>query len=230
MMKNLSAYLMVLCLAALPLSAAAAPAANTAPAAQQAAGAAKPNKPSVANTPAELTPDTEDAYQSPYPPYLGGDKAYPLIETRRGTAWYLDIGSIYAELYNPPEYILTAYLIKLDDADKGNTIPGRMIPLRIRYNTQTMTMYYDREPGKNQWAAVVPFDGWLRTGVVLPAGEAAYYLFYEEKFYGRRKYNITLRGKVVDNDYPFPASFYELLQGQASPSAPPPSTSGLPRR
>jgi len=209
-MKIITSCVLGLALLAIPLGAAAAPA------------------PTVNTTPATAPAGAAVLTKSAYPAYLGGDTAYPLIETRRGTAWYLDIGSIYAELYNPPEYILTTYVVKLDEADQNNSQPGRMVPLRFRYNTNTSTMYYDREPGKNLWTAITPFSGWLRSGVVLPAGEAAFYLFFEEKFLGRHQYPITVDGKVTDKDYPLPAGFYELIKGHDTGIVP--ATTDLPRK
>lgn len=146
-----------------------------------------------------------------YPLFLNGDRNYILVDAHQGTAWYLDRDSVYAELYQPPEYVMQLYVVKVDEMDKGNTAPNRMIHLRLRYNLAQRAMYYDRTD-KGTWQQLPPHGTWAQTGVMMPAGEAAFYLFFGEKFYGRWSFPQERDGKIVGHASPFASAFYDRLK------------------
>lgn len=131
-----------------------------------------------------LLAGTSMAY-NPYPDHLGGDDNYILVDGHMGTAWYLDRSSLYVEKYEPPQYIIAVNVCQVNNADRGNTAISRVLTERFFYNWNLRQMYVDRNGGSN-WRYLDPNGSWAATGIVMPAGEMAFYLAYDMRFYGSR--------------------------------------------
>lgn len=129
-----------------------------------------------------LLAGTAMAYD-PYPNHLGGDDNYILVDGHMGVAWYLDRSSLYVEKYEPPQYIIAVNVCQVNGADRGNTAISRVLTERFFYNWDLRQMYVDRD-GSSNWRYLDPNGSWASTGIVMPAGEMAFYLAYDMRFYG----------------------------------------------
>lgn len=118
-----------------------------------------------------------------YPRFLNDDSNYVIVDGHMGAAWYLDCSSVYVEKYEPPQYIVVANICEVRHADKGNTDITRVFTHRYFYNWDLRQMYYDRD-GNSNWVYLNPNGDWAHTGIVMPAGEMAFYVTYRMKFYG----------------------------------------------
>ncbi|WP_298677788.1 hypothetical protein [uncultured Megasphaera sp.] len=129
-----------------------------------------------------LLAGTAMAYD-PYPNHLGGDDNYILVDGHMGVAWYLDRSSLYVEKYEPPQYIIAVNVCQVNGADRGNTAISRVLTERFFYNWDLRQMYVDRD-GSSNWRYLDSNGSWAATGIVMPAGEMAFYLAYDMRFYG----------------------------------------------
>lgn len=120
---------------------------------------------------------------NPYPEYLGGDSTFILCDGHMGTAWYVDRSSLVVGKYAPPQYILAVNVVTVNNADQGNTAISRVETLRFFYNSDLGQMYVDRD-GTDNWRYLPPNGSWAETGISMPAGEIAFALAYNMKFYG----------------------------------------------
>ena len=68
-------------------------------------------------------------------------------------------------------------------------------------------MYVDQN-GNSNWRYLDPNGSWAETGISMPAGEMAFALAYNLKFYGGKKfYNSFLRKSIC----PYDDSFYRAI-------------------
>lgn len=146
---------------------------------------------------------------APYPIYLGEDHNFVLCDGHMGTAWYVDKSSLTVQKYEPPQYIIAVNVVRVDQADEGNTAIVDVKTDRFFYNYDSRKMYFDRN-GNSTWVYLDPQGSWAETGIRMPAGEIAFALAYNLKFYGGRSwYNQFLhRSTVVFDD-----SFYDRISG-----------------
>ena len=126
------------------------------------------------------------ANENPYGAHLGGNERYILVDGHMGTAWYLDKDSLYVERYEPPQCIIIADICTVERADRGNTAISRVETKRFFYNWELLEMYVDRN-GDADWRYLDPQGSWAETGIVLPAGEMAFYTVCGLRFYGSKK-------------------------------------------
>lgn len=122
-------------------------------------------------------------YTSPYPEHLGGDANYILCDGHMGSAWYIDRSSLNVQKYAPPQYIIAVNVVRVDDADRGNTAIADVKTYRFFYNIDLGRMYVDRNLN-DDWRYINPDGSWAETGIVMPVGEMAFALAYNYKFYG----------------------------------------------
>lgn len=122
------------------------------------------------------------AFASPYPEHLGGDYNYILCDGHMGSAWYVDRSSLNVQKYAPPQYIIAVNVVRVDNADKGNTAIADVKTYRFFYNIDLGQMYVDRNLNDN-WRYINPNGPWAETGIVMPTGELAFALAYNYKFY-----------------------------------------------
>ena len=118
-----------------------------------------------------------------YSPYLNGDSNFILCDGHMGTAWYVDRSSLVVEKYAPPQYIIAVNVCTVDNANNGNTEISKVQTLRYFYNWNLREMYADRD-GNSNWRYLDPHGSWSKTGISMPAGEIAFALAYNLKFYG----------------------------------------------
>ena len=144
----------------------------------------------------------------PYPMHLGDDSNFVLCDGHMGTAWYVDKSSLIVQKYAPPQYIIAVNVVTVDRADEGNTDVGSVRTYRFFYNYDLRKMYVDYNGGSN-WHYLEPQGSWAETGVRMPAGELAFAIAYNLKFYGGKSwYNEFLhRSTVVFKD-----DFYDRLE------------------
>ena len=112
---------------------------------------------------------------NPYPPHLNDDNNYALCDGHMGTAWYVDKSSLIVEKYEPPQYILSIKVVKVNEADRGNTNIADVKTFRFSYSYNLKKMFVDRDNQSN-WRYLDPWGCWADTGVSMPAGEMAFYL------------------------------------------------------
>ena len=113
-----------------------------------------------------------------YPEHLNGDPDYVLTFGRQGVGYYVQKSSLSVEQYSPPIYILSVKVYHVNNADRGNTLPGQPTIRRFRYKWNEREMYLDA--GKD-WNYLDP----KRYSSNVAVGEMAFYIAYKEKFYGQ---------------------------------------------
>lgn len=131
-----------------------------------------------------------------YPTHLNGNPNYICVDGHMGTAWYVDRSSLVNQMYNPPQYILAINVVRArsaydDEDDFYNGGKGKIVGVttyRFFYNWNLRRMYVDRRTGANDWRYLSPNGSWAETGVAMPAGEMAFALAYNLRFYGSRAY------------------------------------------
>lgn len=141
--------------------------------------------------------------------YLNGNKNFPMIDWKQGVSSFLDKSSLVCERYDPPYYILAVNVLYVDHADKGNTTPNVIRTFRIFYNYNKTEMYNITKDKRGLTTSyyIDPNGCEAQKSVVMPAGEAAFYLCYNLKFYG------TLYQKFGNEYYPvFSDEFYDHLK------------------
>ena len=142
-----------------------------------------------------------------YATYLNGDRNFILCDGHMGTAWYVDSSSLVVQRYEPPQYVIAVNVVTArsavgDEDDFYSGGRGVMTDVRtmcFAYNWDDRAMYVKDGDG---WHFLLPTGSWAETGIVMPAGEMAFYLAYHMKFYGSKPfYNAFLKRDVaVYND------------------------------
>ncbi len=118
-----------------------------------------------------------------YDDHLGGNNNFILCDGHMGTAWYVDRSSLVVEKYEPPQYIISVNVCTVNQEDQGNTAISNVRTYRYFYNWDLRQMYVDRD-GNSNWWYLDPRGSWAATGVSTPAGEIAFALAYNKRFYG----------------------------------------------
>lgn len=118
-----------------------------------------------------------------YPTYLNGNRNYVLCDGQMGVGMYLDKSSLNVEKYAPPQYIISVDVVMVGDADRGKTEIGSRKHCRFFYNYDLRQMYNDTYLNDN-WSYIPTEGSRAETMLRLPAGEMAFYLAYNMKFYG----------------------------------------------
>lgn len=145
------------------------------------------------------------ASASMYQRFLNDDPNYVIVDGHTGEAWYLDRSSLYVEKYDPPQYIIVANVCRVPHADRGNKTISDVTTYRFFYNWDQRKMYWDKG-GNSNWVYLDPQGYWAATGIVMPAGEMAFYLAYRMRFYG----NIMFYSSYSHKYYPcYGDHFYE---------------------
>lgn len=122
-----------------------------------------------------------------YPTHLYGDKNFILCDGHMGSAWYVDRSSLNVQKYEPPQYIIAVNVVRVDNADRRSTEIKNVHTYRFFYNSDLGQMYVDFNNNDN-WRYLNPQGSWAETGISMPAGEIAFVLAYNYKFYGDRAY------------------------------------------
>ncbi|WP_282927851.1 hypothetical protein [Megamonas funiformis] len=104
-----------------------------------------------------------------------------------GSAWYVDRSSLNVQKYEPPQYIIAVNVVRVDNADRRSTEIKNVHTYRFFYNSDLGQMYADFNNNDN-WRYLNPQGSWAETGISMPAGEIAFALAYNYKFYGDRAY------------------------------------------
>lgn len=149
-----------------------------------------------------------------YPSHLNGDSNFILVDGHMGVAWYVDRSSLNVQKYAPPEYIIAVNVVSADSVigDERDFYSGGQGKItgvktyRFYYNWNTKRMYHDKN---GTWDYLDPWGSWAATGIRMPAGEMAFYLAYNLKFYGTmQKYSEYSKSYYG----PFSENFYKNAQ------------------
>ena len=148
-----------------------------------------------------------------YSTYLNNDKNYILCDGHMGRGWYIVRDSLAVEKYEPPEYVIKVQMVSAESAignvdDFYNGGKGKIIShfsKRFKYNWDAKTMFVEYNKG---WRYLNPVGCWAESGIFMPAGEIAFALAYNMKFYGSQKYYIEDLHQYVE---PFDEGFYERV-------------------
>lgn len=135
------------------------------------------------------------------PIYLNGDPNFVRIDSHYDDAYYLDRSSMYVQKYEPPEYIIVVNICKVRNAFQGNTDIASVTTTQFNYDISKKNnwkMYYSY-PDLNEWRYIQPHYTYATNGIVLPAGEMAFYIEYNMPFYGKQHPGL------------FPSSFYDRV-------------------
>lgn len=123
-----------------------------------------------------------------YQEHLNGDPNFILIATFRGTGYYLDKSSLVVQQYAPPQYIIAVNVVDVPHAYDGDTIISRVQTDKFLYNWNTKSMYLYSD-SKNTWNYINPYGYKIDKYMIeIPAGEMAFYLAYNMKFYKSSSY------------------------------------------
>jgi len=120
-----------------------------------------------------------------YPTHLNGDKNYILVDGHMGVAWYVDRSSLK---------VVSAQSAINDENDfysgGRGVITGRKL-YHFAYHWDSKQMYLGDGSyyGAADWKYIDPRGSWADTGIIMPAGEMAFALAYNMKFYG----TLTIR-------------------------------------
>lgn len=148
-----------------------------------------------------------------YSIYLNDDKNYILCDGHMGQGWYIVRDSLAVEEYEPPEYVIRVEMVAAESAignvdDFYNGGKGKILGRfnkRFKYNWDAKTMYVENNQG---WRYLNPVGCWAESGIFMPAGEIAFALAYNMKFYGSQKYYIEDLHKYIDA---FEKGFYDRV-------------------
>ncbi|MGM9529146.1 MAG: hypothetical protein ACI3XH_04030 [Phascolarctobacterium sp.] len=148
-----------------------------------------------------------------YSIYLNNDKNYILCDGHMGQGWYIVRDSLAVEKYEPPEYIISVEMVAAESAvgsveDFYNGGIGKItncFSKRFKYNWDAKTMFVEYN---KDWRYLNPVGCWAESGVFMPAGEIAFALAYNMKFYGSQKYYIEDLSQYVDA---FDKGFYDRV-------------------
>lgn len=135
---------------------------------------------------------------SPYPKHLNGNSNYIFVDGHMGIGWYLDKSSLVVQKYEPPCYTIAVNVLRTENGE----ILG-VNTYRFFYNYDDTAMYWDTT-GHDGWKKLAPLGSWSETGIRMPAGEMAFYLAYNMKFYGA----YTWSGRGLKNVKVYDDSFY----------------------
>lgn len=123
-----------------------------------------------------------------YPAHLNGDSNYILCDGHMGTGYYVDRSSLQVKQYTPPSYIITVNVVSVPDADAGKTKISDVKTYHFMYRYDQRNMYVPMEDPNSDldWRYLKPRGSYAETGISMPAGEIAFYLAYNLRFYGER--------------------------------------------
>ena len=123
-----------------------------------------------------------------YPAHLNDDPNYILCDGHMGGAYYVDRSSLVVEQYKPPVYIIAVNVVSVPDADKGKTKISNVKTYHFMYRYDQRNMYIPMEDPNSDldWRYLKPNGTYAETGVAMPAGEIAFYLAYNMRFYGEK--------------------------------------------
>ena len=115
----------------------------------------------------------------PYQKYLNNDANFPLCDGHMGVAWYVDLGSLAVNLYDPPNYSIGINILTVD-ADHEYVVT-EIKSYQFKYNYKTQEMYVMNDEG--DWSYIRHNGTWAECSVVEPAGEIAFWQAYGISFY-----------------------------------------------
>ena len=120
-----------------------------------------------------------------YPTHIAGNKNYIFVDGHMGTAWYVDRSTLNVIRYAPPNYNITIDVVSVDNANNGNTTIAHRSKFLFGYEFNSHSMYFAPN-NQSDWRYLNPRGPWSATGIVMPAGEMAFFLAYNMTFYGSR--------------------------------------------
>ncbi len=133
-------------------------------------------------------------HASAYPRYLNGDPNFVIVYGKMGVAWYLDISSVNALIYNPPFYKLSARVVAAESAigdemdfyrndGEGTVFSERNYMITYNWNSRESHI-----SDGGDFRIVYPVGCEARTGVGSGTAEMAFAVAYNMKFFGGRQW------------------------------------------
>ncbi|MBR1421684.1 MAG: hypothetical protein IJ575_11620 [Selenomonadaceae bacterium] len=121
-----------------------------------------------------------------YPDYLGGDRNLILCGGHMGVGAYLDKTSMVIQKDEPSVKIIAVNVAYVSDAHLGNTEIKNLATEIYMYQLDANKVYRYLEHN-GSWGYIQPVGSSAATGHYF-AYEMAYYIAFNEKFYGGKKY------------------------------------------
>ncbi len=119
-----------------------------------------------------------------YPTYLKGNRSYILCGGHMGVGWYLDKSSLVVKESNAPHYLIAVDVVEVANADRDQTRITHRNNLRYSYEWDQRKMYRFLD---GKWYYIPPVGSMAQTGHEF-SGEMAFYIAFNKKFYGGRKW------------------------------------------
>ncbi len=119
-------------------------------------------------------------------PYYDGDRDLIWCSYHLGIEYYVDRQSVEVELCDPPEYVISIDIVKIDTTKKGDFRIIGSDTRKFYYDEENEEMYmYDSR--KEEWAYQRYAAHWEKVARFTKAGEIAFYLAFDSAFYGSTK-------------------------------------------
>ncbi|MCI6232094.1 MAG: hypothetical protein MR630_05745 [Selenomonas sp.] len=139
--------------------------------------------------------------------HYAGNPNYPMVSVHQGHVLYVDKTSISVQLYNPPQYRLA--IATFYAPDDGHGPVSNYHSVSFSYDYDCPAMYSDA----NEYHEYIDpaADSGRPNYELLRIGEAAFYIEYGIKFYGRYNWKSSNTGYYENH---FPDEFYATLKGE----------------
>lgn len=132
-----------------------------------------------------------------YPDHLDGNPNFILCNGKMGTGYYVDRSSLNVQRYAPPTYIIAVNVVGVPDADMGKTDISDVYSYSFLYKYDERRMFIAGDGQDYDWRYLDPRASYAETGIVMPAGEMAFYLAYNLRFYGDKvSYGDSFYNKI----------------------------------
>lgn len=143
-----------------------------------------------------------------YPRFWRGDKNYPMVWAKMGTASYLDKKSVKIKFSKPPYYIITAITIPVSNSGvtpdhpryNKDEKPGASISHEFFYDEYEMDMR-EGDSSKSRWRYLRPQATTAGGRGSLYIGEAIFYVATGKKFYGNYLWKSEFKDEQGNDEY-----------------------------
>ncbi len=139
--------------------------------------------------------------------HYNGNPNYPMVIFHQGHVLYVDKTSISVQLYEPPKYRLA--IAEFYAPDDGNGPVTNYHSIVFDYDYDNTRMYFN-DNGTLEYLDPL-FESGRPNYKLMRAGEAAFYLEYGIKFYGRYTWMSENTGEYESD---LPNEFYDVLRNE----------------
>ena len=139
--------------------------------------------------------------------HYNGNSDYPMVDLHQGYVTYIDKTSLYVRLYAPPNYWVSVVTFVADDYGNGTAFNYKSHEFDYVYNDPDM--FINRNGPRERWYPL--FEHGRPNYELMKIGEAAFYLEYGIRFYGRQKWLSKNTGTYEEC---LPDEFYDILDNK----------------